>query len=233
MAAITISTESLAAVKKAEGNCMITLADYLQNPCGTLSIPYWKAAALEHTARPAIVHARDFVREQWVDYDVTPYFRLLHTLRDIPDAPLDCAFALANHAHEADDREIAKLLRACYPSNRTKAKDIAAWRDHATYAARLWVVVQEQKSGKMVACGIAELDTTAREGALEWIQVLPAYQRRGIGRHIVCELLRRMRGRADFATVSGSLQNQTNPEALYRACGFQGSDVWYVCTVAR
>ena len=33
---------------------------------------------------------------------------------------------------------------------------------------------------------------------------------------------------ATFATVSGQCNNPTNPEALYRKCGFTGSDVWHV-----
>ena len=41
-------------------------------------------------------------------------------------------------------------------------------------------------------------------------------------------LLNRMAGRAAFATVSGQVNNITNPEGLYRRCGFTGSDVWHI-----
>ena len=37
-----------------------------------------------------------------------------------------------------------------------------------------------------------------------------------------------MKGIADFATVSGKVDNETNPEALYRKCGFVGNDVWHI-----
>ncbi len=33
---------------------------------------------------------------------------------------------------------------------------------------------------------------------------------------------------ADFATVSGECDNPTRPEAVYRACGFVGDDVWHI-----
>ena len=33
---------------------------------------------------------------------------------------------------------------------------------------------------------------------------------------------------ADFTTVSGEVDNKTNPEKLYRRCGFEGDDIWYV-----
>lgn len=33
---------------------------------------------------------------------------------------------------------------------------------------------------------------------------------------------------ADFATVSGKVNNITNPERVYRKCGFEGNDIWHV-----
>ena len=37
-----------------------------------------------------------------------------------------------------------------------------------------------------------------------------------------------MKEKADFVTVSGECDNPTNPETLYRKCGFNGNDIWYV-----
>ena len=45
---------------------------------------------------------------------------------------------------------------------------------------------------------------------------------------IVKELLWRGREYAKFATVSGKVENETKPEALYRKCGFTGNDVWHI-----
>ena len=58
--------------------------------------------------------------------------------------------------------------------------------------------------------------------------MLPQYRGQKIGQLIVAELLFRMKDVADFATVSGKIDNMTNPEALYRKCGFIGSDVWHI-----
>ena len=49
-----------------------------------------------------------------------------------------------------------------------------------------------------------------------------------IGQLIVTELLSKMKDIADFATVSGKVDNTTNPEALYIKCGFAGDDVWHI-----
>ena len=82
----------------------------------------------------------------------------------------------------------------------------------------------------MAASGIAEYDEKCREGIIEWVQVLPEYRRQGLGRKIVAVLLRRLRDLgAEFATVSGDLDNVTDPLSLYRKCGFTGDDLWYVC----
>jgi hypothetical protein len=46
---------------------------------------------------------------------------------------------------------------------------------------------------------------------------------------IVEELLYRISIKADFATVSGKLHNDSNPKRLYESCGFEGSNIWCVC----
>lgn len=67
-----------------------------------------------------------------------------------------------------------------------------------------------------------------KEGALEWIQVLPEYHGNKLGKALVIELLKRLKPYARFTTVSGELDNKTNPERLYRRCGFIGDDIWHI-----
>ena len=96
------------------------------------------------------------------------------------------------------------------------------------YASSLWLAVRDDKTGKIVATGIAELDCECNEGILEWIQVSENYRGCGLGSYIVAELLWRMKDIAQFATVSGQCNNPANPERLYRKCGFTGNDVWHI-----
>ena len=96
------------------------------------------------------------------------------------------------------------------------------------YDAALWLTVKDDQTGAIAATGIAELDREIGEGVLEWIQVSKGYRGKGLGSFIVSELLWRMKDKTDFVTVSGQCNNPTNPEKLYRKCGFTGNDTWHI-----
>lgn len=91
---------------------------------------------------------------------------------------------------------------------------------------RIFIVDKEKK--RPIALGIAGFDQDMQEGVLEWIQVLPEYRGQGVGKVVVNTLLERLRLIANFVTVSGQIENLTNPEKLYRSCGFQGKDIWHI-----
>lgn len=204
----------------------MTLQDYLADPCGMLSIPWWKNKGIAIPSQMRIVHRRNFHASACGDFADEPYFRLMHDLQEIPPAEgrFRCRTA------EVDDLPLlVDLINRSYADLSVTAAQMQGYRATAAFAADLWVIACDA-DGSPVGCGIADLDPEAREGVLEWIQVLPEYRRQGAGRVIVNELLRRMRGRADFATVSGRVNNPSRPERLYRKCGFTGSDVWHILT---
>lgn len=62
---------------------MITLTEYLNNPCGTLSIPYWKAKNIAIPPDMQILHDKDFSADTLSDYTDEKYFRIYHNLKDI------------------------------------------------------------------------------------------------------------------------------------------------------
>ena len=119
---------------------------------------------------------------------------------------------------------IAGIISASYPDIRVTPDTVSSWRALPVYDPGLWLTARAEGSGEAAACAIAEYDPEAREGVLEWVQVLPAFRRRAM----VCTLLSRIKEKADFATVSGRTNNPAKPEALYRACGFTGRDIWHV-----
>lgn len=205
---------------------MITLTEYLNNPCGTLSIPYWKAKNIVIPPDMKILHDKDFSADILSDYIDEKYFRLHHTLKEIPKISSD-DFEITT-ATRKDIKEIVEIINDSYTDISVTKELIKSYTKTPVYNAELWVMVKEKATDKYVGCGIADFDTDVKELILEWIQVLPQYRGKKIGQLIVTELLYRMKDIAGFATVSGKVDNKTNPEALYRKCGFVGNDVWHI-----
>jgi FR47-like protein. len=120
------------------------------------------------------------------------------------------------------------FINCCYKGYDIKADDVLRWTKYPVFDNDLWVFICEKSSSIPVALGIADFDSDIKEGSLEWIQVLPEKRGMGFGQKIVCELLSRLNKKAKFVTVSGECENPSNPEKLYRKCGFAGNDVWCV-----
>ena len=197
--------------------------EYRRNPCRAAALPYWKEVSVCLPANMRVVHAKDFSQELLAEYADTPYFRLLHSMQSIDTPVLPQGFSFA----KAEDEMLAAHINRCYGADCVDGKELARWRQRKTYCEDLWITVCDAM-GDIAASGIGEIDGEMKEGALEWIQVSPSYRKCGLGKFIVLELLRRMESMADFVTVSGEVHNPSQPEKLYRACGFTGEDVWHV-----
>lgn len=207
---------------------MELLKSYKENPCGTLSIPYWKNKRITVPPHMQIVHENCYSESDYRDYIDEPYFRLYHTLEEIPEADVDDIKIIT--AKPADIPAMVDVINRSYSDLSVTCDQLYGYTKTEVYAPDLWMIAVDTKDSGIVGCGIADFDRELREGILEWIQVMPDKRGRGIGRLIVCELLKRMKGKADFATVSGKVNNETSPETLYRKCGFTGNDVWHVLT---
>lgn len=205
---------------------MITLPQYKKDPCGALSIPYYKAKRTDIPAGMKIVHARDFDPAAYAGFSDERYFRLIHRLDHI-EAP-SCVRFSARTASDGDIPLIAEVIDRSYPYIGVSEDRLISMRGSSVFDPELWAIVCEKETGLPVSCGIAELDRESGEGSLEWIQTLPEYRRMGAGRFTVLTLLFLLRGKAEFATVSGRVNDPNLPETLYRRCGFEGNDIWHV-----
>lgn len=203
---------------------MLSLNDYLQDPCRASSLPWWKTLSTAIPDGVLILHDAEFEPSLPGRFEDEPYFRLLHTLEHLEKPALPDGYAL----RPATLQELAAHIDFCYGGIGFTADTLRAYIGRKVYDPTLWLTVVDLRTGMIAASGIGEVDCEVREGALEWIQVSPDHQRRGLGRFIVLELLSRMRGKASFATVSGKCRNASRPDALYRSCGFQGNDIWHV-----
>lgn len=205
---------------------MITLTEYLNNPCGTLSIPYWKSKRITIPPDMKILHDRDFSSDILSEYTDEKYFRLYHSLKEIPKIITD-DFKITT-ATRRDIKTIVQIINDSYTDISVNKELIKSYTKTPVYNENLWIMIKEKATKKYVGCGLADYDAETKELILEWIQVLPEYRCKKIGQLIVTELLFRMKGVADFATVSGKVDNATTPEALYRKCEFVGNDVWHI-----
>lgn len=203
---------------------MITKEEYLKNPCGVRSIPYWKAKSITIPDGMIILHQCEYDKAQYQHYIDEPYFRLIHDLKCLAKPVLPQGYSLCT----ASLSEYAAHISSCYEGIGITEEELRSYTTRPVYDTALWLVVKDDQTGNIVATGIAELDREIGEGILEWIQVSQDCRRKGLGRYIVSELLWRMKGKAGFATVSGQCNNATNPEGVYRKCGFTGKDVWHI-----
>lgn len=203
---------------------MINMENYLKNPCRESSIPYWKAKSISIPQEIRILHQEDFHGTEYAQFMDEPYFRLRHDLKGLSMPQLPEGYSLCAPA----PRDFAAHINQCYHGIHIREADLQAYTARPVYLSSLWLAVKDNKTGDIVATGIAELDSECKEGILEWIQVSEHYRGLGLGSYIVAELLWRMKDLARFATVSGQCNNPTNPEKLYRRCGFTGNDVWHI-----
>lgn len=79
---------------------MISLTEYLKDPCGTLSVPYWKNKNIITPDHIKIVHQKDYSAEVFSGFTDEPYFRLIHRLENIEAFFLDGFYA---RTAESDD----------------------------------------------------------------------------------------------------------------------------------
>ena len=201
---------------------------YRNNPCGVLSIPYWKNKHIEIPQNMRIVHDSRYRKSEFPEYHDEPYFRLQHTLAGIPSITLDGISVIS--AGQKDIPLFVDVINRSYTDLSVTPEQLAGYTRTEAYCPELWIMAVDDASGCIAGCGIADFDGELREGILEWVQVLPAYRGKRIGSLIVSELLMRMERIADFATVSGKINNPPSPERLYRKCGFAGNDVWHILT---
>jgi ribosomal protein S18 acetylase RimI-like enzyme len=129
--------------------------------------------------------------------------------------------------------DVSAFIDKCYPEIKPTMDTVRSWISHPTFDSTLWLWVRDADNGFPVGLGIAEVDSKINEGSIEWIQVHPEFRGQGIGRYLVMELLERLAGKVEFTTVAGEVENESNPEGLYRRCGFQGDDLWWLLSRDR
>ena len=197
--------------------------DYRADPCRASSLPFWKTERVTVPENITILREDRFDASECRGTD-EPYFRMIHRLEGIERPALPEPFRTV----PCDADGFARHIRECYTEECITADELRAYARQPVYDADLRIAVADTTNGRIAASGIADADTRIGEGILEWIQVSPDYRRRGLGQFIVRELLYRMKGKVDFVTVSGKMNNPGNPFGMYLSCGFRDPVIWHV-----
>ncbi len=203
---------------------MITIEEYLKNPCRKLSIPFWKYNTMKLPENIRVIHDNEFNNE--IDYNRKDIFkRLIHNLENI-EKNMVSNFIIRNVNIKNDLDIIVDIINKSYEYISVTKEQMLSYTNTDVYDEDLWILVYEDDNP--IGLGIGDFDSELNEGILEWIQVLPEYRNNGVGKIIVNELLYRLSKKADFVTVSFDDNNSTKPEYLYRSCGFTGNDIFHI-----
>ena len=176
----------------------------------------------------AVIH-QDFLNPPTVaGFDrFASFYRLIHRGAPVSTTALPAGYRFAGVVDSQDEiQAVIAHIEQNDPSDQLAA--FHDWLNRPTFTPDLWLWVMGEAADQPVGLGVGEIDTEHREAAILWVQVQSDDRNKGIGRAIVHELLHRIGNRAQFTTVSGPVEDRTNPGAFFRQCGFTGDDVWWV-----
>ena len=201
----------------------VTAREYIADPTRASSLAYWKNERMTLPEGMAVVRDDEFDPARYAGYADRLYFRLCRSLEGVKAPVLPAGFEEVKPTFA----DFVKHIRSCYWGAPTE-DEFEEYRSHPVYDPTLWVAVRDQSG--LVATAIAELDREIGELSLEWVQVSDGYRRKGLGRYLVERILYLAKDKASFATVSGAVDNPSDPRALYQVCGFGHEVVWHVVT---
>ena len=205
---------------------MISINEYKKNPCGTFSIPYWKTKNISIPKDMKIIHGSEFDEKLLKKYVDKRFFRLKHDLTDIPKLEIGGTDFEIISPDQID--ELTEMINRSYTHSdiHITAEHMKSLTETGVYCPELWIGAVSD--GRLIGSILCDFDREIGEGIIEWLQVLPEFRGRGIASALTGKALKVMSDFAEFATVSGECDNTTDPESVYRKCGFKGDDIWHI-----
>lgn len=198
--------------------------EYLEKPTAASALSFWKACNFKTPAHIKVLNENEFNPGLLETYTDEVYFKLVHYLNYVGKQFISDDFIFA----KASTADFANHINSCYEEEGLTVSELESYKKKPVYDEELWICLYDKKNDAIAATGIAEFDNKIKEGYLDWIQVSEQYRGQGLGKAIVYELLRRLRKKANFVTVSGRVDNKTKPDKLYESCGFEDKILWYI-----
>lgn len=208
--------------------------DYLKNPCRYSALPFWKEKDLVLPDTISVFHKEDWDRlreeERSKYYKLERFFRIYHDLEDLGQVSVPSGFRLRDFDFSREeDYEIGlNIIKNSYENMDISVEKLKSYRETAVFNESLWFFIEEAESEMPIAFIIGDLDLDLAEGIIEWLQVSKDFRKMGLASILLMEFLSRLKEIGNFATVSGDLDNASDPLGVYRKNGFIGEDVWYI-----
>jgi ribosomal protein S18 acetylase RimI-like enzyme len=200
--------------------------EYLRNPTGASALSFWKTCNFNNPAHIKVLNENEFNPNLLETHTDEVYFKLVHYLENIEKQFKSDKFIFV----KASTEEFVNHINSCYEKERLTADELESYKNRPVYDEDLWICLYDNVNHVIAATGIAEFDREIKEGYLDWIQVSKEYRGQGLDKIIVYELLKRLKRKANFVTVSGRVNNKTNPEKLYESCGFENKVLCHILT---
>ena len=196
----------------------ISKEEYLKNPTSASSLSYFKSNNININKRIEIV---DKVEDKTLN---KYYFKLVHYLNNIKDIKLDDNYIFT----DATIEEFNDHINSCYDDINIDIEELKEYQNSIVYDKDLWIAIKNKRNNKIIGTIIASFDKDIKEGYIEWLQVSKEYRRQGLAFVLVNELLKRLKGKAKFVTVSGDVNNPYHPLSLYQRCGFGDNTIFKI-----
>jgi len=200
--------------------------EYLANPTGASALSFWKTCNFNNPVHIKVLNENEFNPSLLETHTDEVYFKLVHYLEDIDEQFKSEEFIFV----KASTEEFVNHINYCYEKEGLTYSELESYKIRPIYDEDLWICLYDNINHAIAATGIAEFDREIKEGYLDWIQISKEYRGQGLGKAIVYELLRRLKKKANFVTVSGRVDNKFKPEKLYESCGFKSKVLWHILT---
>ena len=188
----------------------ISKEEYLKNPTSASSLSFFKSNTININKKIEIVDkVEDITLNKY-------YFKLVHYLDNIKDVKLDDNYIFT----DANINEFNDHINSCYDDININVEVLKEYQNSNVYEEKLWIAIKDVNNNKIIGSIIASFDKDIKEAYIEWLQISKEYRCLGLGFVLVNELLKRLKGKALFVTVSGDVNNPYHPLSLYQKCGF-------------
>lgn len=217
---------------------MITLEEYLKDPCGSLALTYSKAKKTALRRDMLIVNDTDYDAVLYRDFFDRVFIKAKNDLLSLNIQPLNDHYFIKN-VFEKDFDDIVELVNQSYTNKTIDKEELnKMWYDDlchkdfwcAVYSKRDFILNKETKEKiyKPIGIFIGNLDDQIGEASIEIFCIKPEFRRKGIGFALLKEALLRIGCDSTYVTVMYPEENEFNLKELFDKVGFNDGVRWHL-----